>query len=189
MTPPDHTRLGDVGRRMRDASRPQNLFERRMTRFLRQPPSVRLAAGVIVTATASIVVIGGVAMRVFDHSEYGSVWLGMWWVLETVTTVGYGDVVPKAVIGRILTAVVMLWGIAFLAIVTAAITSVFVARAEQEREILPDPTADAPQAPVAARLDRVEAQLTEVAAGTRQLDERLQHLQELLQRAESERES
>ena len=34
-------------------------------------------------------------MRVLDHKEYSSVWLGMWWVLETVTTVGYGDLTPE----------------------------------------------------------------------------------------------
>ena len=49
----------------------------------------------IVTATLLIVVVGGVLMRVLDHTEYGSIWLGMWWVLETVTTVGYGDLTPE----------------------------------------------------------------------------------------------
>src|SRR5262249_58241514 len=118
------------------ASHPQNIFERRMSKFLREPPSVRLAANVIVTATALIVVIGGVMMRVLDHKEYASVWLGMWWVLQTVTTVGYGDLSPSAPIGKILTSIVMLWGVAFLAIITAAITSVFVARAQRERELV-----------------------------------------------------
>jgi voltage-gated potassium channel Kch len=50
-----------------------------------------------------------------------------------VTTVGYGDVVPRTVLGRIVAAVVMLQGIAFIAVVTAAITSSFVARAARER--------------------------------------------------------
>ena len=52
----------------------------------------------------------------------------MWFALQTVTTVGYGDVTP----GRsrqLVAALIMLEGIAFLAIVTAAITSTFVARA------------------------------------------------------------
>jgi voltage-gated potassium channel len=176
-----------ISRRVRDASHPHNLVERRMSKFLREPPSVRLAASVIVTATALVVVIGGVMMRVFDHAEYSSVWVGMWWVLQTVTTVGFGDYTPKTAIGRILTSVVMLWGIAFLTITTAAITSVFVARAQRERATLADPAADAEQAPLAARLDRVDEHVAEIAAGTRQLDERLQQLQEMLQRTEPER--
>jgi voltage-gated potassium channel len=72
-----------------------NVIERRMTRFIREPPSVRTAAGVIVTATTVVVVGGGVLIRLLDHGEYSNVWVGMWWALQTVTTVGYGDVTPK----------------------------------------------------------------------------------------------
>ena len=67
--------------------------------------------------------------------EYANVWVGMWWALQTVTTVGYGDVTPKNTIGRLIASVVMLEGIAFLAIITAAITSTFVARATRERAV------------------------------------------------------
>src|SRR5215470_9571770 len=112
-----------------------NPIERRMSKFLREPPSIRIAASVIVTATALIVVGGGVLIRLIDHSEYPSVWVGMWWALQTVTTVGYGDVTPRHATGRFVGVVVMLEGIAFLAITTAVITSTFVARAERERAI------------------------------------------------------
>jgi voltage-gated potassium channel len=109
-----------------------NLIERRMDRFLREPPSVRNAVGVIVLATGIIVVGAGVLIRVIDSDEYPTVGLGIWWALQTVTTVGYGDVAPAHVSGRIVGAVVMLEGIAFIAIVTAAITSTFVARASRD---------------------------------------------------------
>jgi voltage-gated potassium channel Kch len=56
----------------------------------------------------------------------------MWWALQTVTTVGYGDVTPTHVAGRLVGVLVMLEGIAFIAIVTAVITSTFVARATRE---------------------------------------------------------
>src|SRR5215472_3335628 len=100
---------------LRDLARPQNLIERRMSKFLREPPSVRLAASVIVTATMLIVVVGGVLIRLFDPAEYSSIWSGRWWVLQTATTVGYGDYTPKALMGRLISAAVMLWGVAFLA--------------------------------------------------------------------------
>ena len=105
-----------------------------MNRFLREPISVRNAASVIVTATFIVVVGGGIAIRAIDHREYSSIWEGMWWSLQTVTTVGYGDVTPKDTAGKIVGAVVMLEGIAFLAIVTAAITSTFVTRAQREQK-------------------------------------------------------
>ena len=131
-----------------------------MTKFLHQPPSVRLAANVIVTATVLVVVVGGVLMRVLDHKEYASIWLGMWWVLQTVTTVGYGDLTPESTIGKILTSLVMLWGVAFLAIITAAITSVFVARAQRER--LAEAGQQGAERTVDDRLDQIDAQLRQL---------------------------
>ncbi len=144
------------------ASHPSNVIERRLTKFLREPPSVRLAANVIVTATLLIVVLGGVLMRVLDHKEYSSIWEGMWWVLQTVTTVGYGDLTPKSVIGKVMTSVVMLWGVAFLAIITAAITSVFVARAQQERTAGVEQAAAGAERTVNDRLDQIDAQLQQL---------------------------
>ncbi len=62
-------------------------------------------------------------------------WVGMWWALQTVTTVGYGDVTPAHVSGRIVGSVVLLYGIGFLTITIAAITSTFVTRAEREQGV------------------------------------------------------
>jgi voltage-gated potassium channel len=133
-----------------------NLLERRMSKFLKQPPSVRVAAGVIVTATTLIVVGGGVLIRVIDHQEYPSIWVGMWWALQTVTTVGYGDVTPRDPSGRVVGALVMLEGIAFLAIITAAITSSFVARAARERDVTEGADEAAFEERVETRLDEFD---------------------------------
>src|SRR5262249_57937997 len=116
----------------------------------------------VVTARLFIVVVGGVMMRVLDHKEYGSIWLGMWWVLQTVTTVGYGDLTPTSVIGRILTSIVMLWGVAFLAITTAAITSVFVARAQREQRTSVESDAAGAERTVDDRLDHIDDQLQQL---------------------------
>jgi voltage-gated potassium channel len=142
------------------------VVERRMSRFLSEPPSVRTAAGVIVTATTVVVVGGGVLMRLLDHGEYSDIWVGMWWALQTVTTVGYGDVTPKERSGRIIATFVMLQGIAFLAITTAAITSTFVARANKERDLAHDADEDDAE-------KRMEAQL-------KGIDQRLERLETML---------
>jgi voltage-gated potassium channel Kch len=109
-----------------------NILERQLERFLREPASVRNAAGVIVVATTAVVVGGGVLISLIDNDEYPDVGVGMWWALQTVTTVGYGDVTPSHVSGRLVGVVLMLWGTAFIAIVTAVITSSFVARASRD---------------------------------------------------------
>jgi voltage-gated potassium channel Kch len=110
-----------------------NVIERRVARFLREPPTVRGATAVIVTATFVVVVLSGLLMTFIDNAEFGDVGVGLWWAVQTVTTVGYGDVAPKNGAGRIVGAVVMLEGTAFIAIVTAVITSSFVTRAQAEQ--------------------------------------------------------
>jgi voltage-gated potassium channel len=142
------------------------LIERRISRFQRDPLSVRNAVGVIVTTTAAVVVVSSVLMRLFDHSEYPHLGRALWWAMQTVPTVGYGDVTPEHTTGRIIAAFVMLWGIAFLSILTAIITSTFVARAarEHEKELLSaegdpnDPLTTLDE--INSRLDRIEALLS-----------------------------
>jgi voltage-gated potassium channel len=111
-----------------------NIVERRIAKFLSEPPSVRGAAAVIVTATACVVAAAGVLISLVDNEEYPNVGLGMWWALQTVTTVGYGDVTPTELGGRLVAAVVMLQGVAFIAIITAVITSTFITRATRESD-------------------------------------------------------
>jgi voltage-gated potassium channel Kch len=109
-------------------------------------------------------VAGGVLIRVLDHEEYSSVWVGMWWGIQTVTTVGYGDVTPANWSGRLIAAFVMLYGIAFLAIVTAAITSTFVARAARERQAADEVTE---LERIEARFDELERKLDRLEAALR----------------------
>jgi voltage-gated potassium channel len=129
-----------------------------MTRFLREPPTVGRAAGVIVTSTVVIVVISAFSMRVFDPHEFPTVGVAFWWATQTVTTVGYGDISVQRPIGRILGVIVMLEGVAFLAVVTAAITSTFVTRAERE---LNTGEREKQLAEITDRLARIEALLTQ----------------------------
>jgi voltage-gated potassium channel len=144
-----------------------NPLERRMAKFLTEPPSARLAAGTIVTATAIVVVVGGVLMRAIDHTEYSSVWVGMWWALQTVTTVGYGDVTPQHVSGRLVASFVMFEGIAFLAIITAAITSTFVTRAAAAHEAAETSEELTEMQRIEKRLDDLDGKLDRLEATVR----------------------
>jgi voltage-gated potassium channel Kch len=141
-----------------------SFLERKLSRILREPPTIGVATGVIVSATAVVVAGSGVLIWALDHDEYPNIWVGMWWALQTVTTVGYGDVSPTNPSGRIIGAVVMLYGVAFVTIFVAAITSIFVARASHERGIAED---EAEQ--------RIEAKLGVI-------DDRLGRLEDLLRK-------
>ena len=133
----------------------QSFLERKLTRALREPPTIRVATGVIVSATAVVVAGSGVLIWALDHSEYPNIWVGMWWALQTVTTVGYGDVSPTHLSGRIIASFVMLYGVAFVTIFVAAITSIFVTRASQERGIAEDQAEER----IEARLDVIDDRL------------------------------
>jgi voltage-gated potassium channel len=141
-----------------------SFLERRLTTMFQKPPTIRAAGGVIVTITTLTVLVSALLMRVFDHSEFSSFGDAVWWALQTVTTVGYGDVVPQKSVGRIIGAIVMLEGIAFLTVVTAVITSIFIERARRERLGL---TASTPEdvndtiRSIDERLNRIEQQLGE----------------------------
>ena len=143
-----------------------------MQRFLRKPVSVRGAASVIVTTTGLIVVASGFLMRVLDHKEYPNIFIGMWWAIQTVTTVGYGDVTPKAVAGRIVAAFVMLEAIALVAIVTAAITSTFVARATHLQDVNAAREDEQREADIDRRFDDLAERLDRLETMLRGLSER-----------------
>ena len=85
--------------------------------------TARRAAGIIAVFTVVVTVAGGVLERLLDHQEYPTIGRGLWFALQTVTTVGYGDVTPSESGGRFIAAVVMLSGIGFLAVITAAVTA------------------------------------------------------------------
>lgn len=136
------------------------LLERRLNRFLAEPVSIRGAMAVIVWGMGLSVLLGGVAVWVFDRSDFPNLGTGLWWSLQTVTTVGYGDVVPTTAVGRVVGAVIMLEALAFVSILTAAITSNFVERARRPHR----------QDHLQERLDEIAARLDAIEATLRQRD-------------------
>ena len=119
-------------------------LERRLEAMVDRATTPRGAAIVIATASLVVTLAAGFLMTVVDREHYPSIGSGLWWAIQTTTTVGYGDNVPTTTVGRFIAAVVMLFGIGILTVITAAITSTFVARSrlEQLSSEPKDPTAD-----------------------------------------------
>ena len=103
-------------------------LERRIDRAIDRATTPRGAAVVIAGVSTVITLAAGFLMTVVDRENFPSIGSGLWWAVQTTTTVGYGDHVPTTVGGRLIAAAVMLFGIGFLTVITAAITSTFVAR-------------------------------------------------------------
>lgn len=93
----------------------------------------------LAAATAALAGIVGVVVRAVDPKDFHSVGEGIWWAIVTLATVGYGDVVPTTPWGRVIGSIVIVFGVTFLAFLTATVTSLFVSSeqevaAERERE-------------------------------------------------------
>ncbi len=129
-------------------------MERRVSRKGLRPRDAAYVIGVFWTIA---VVVFGVVERLIDPKTFHSVWLGMWWAVETVTTVGYGDVVPTQTAGKVIAGFLMLGGLSLLSVVTAAITSGFVSRAESRRRTTGED-------PVIQKLDWLAGELQAVRA-------------------------
>jgi voltage-gated potassium channel Kch len=90
-------------------------------------------AAILITIVWFIsIVVFGVIEALVDPKTFPTAWLGMWWALQTVTTVGYGDVVPVSTAGRIIASFLLLGGLAFLTVIIAMITGGFVSRYQRQ---------------------------------------------------------
>jgi voltage-gated potassium channel Kch len=78
--------------------------------------------------------VGAVVIRVVDNHDFPSIGLALWWSLQTVTTVGYGDVVPTSEVGRAVGAVELVLGVSFVTFLTAGVTSTVVERAHAQKD-------------------------------------------------------
>jgi len=140
-----------------------HVARRSVNRFESNPASVRNAVIVMVVATVFVVIVSSIGVWILDSKDFPDFGTAAWFVLQTVTTVGYGDVTPTSVLGRVVASFVMVFAISLISIVTALVTSTFVEAAQQRR-----------------RHDDLEAQL----AANREVLDRLDKLADQLARLE-----
>lgn len=92
----------------------------------------------------AIMGIGALAVEVLSPNSFGSLGDALWWSATTVTTIGYGDVVPGTSGGRVIAVFVMFASVATVSFTTAVVTATFVGyhqrrlshAAEYQQEIL-----------------------------------------------------
>lgn len=125
-------------------------LERRVERWTERLTLVR-AVGTIIGVALFLVLVGGGLARIIEPETFTSIGLSYWWAVETVTTVGYGDVVPKDVWGRMVGVGLMLTGIALIPTLTSVIVSTLISKRTDED-----------QARLEGMLSRVEQRLSEL---------------------------
>jgi voltage-gated potassium channel Kch len=70
-----------------------------------------------------------------ENSKMKTVLDALWWCIATVSTVGYGDVVPVTNLGRIVAIIYMFFGITLIAILLAVVTNTFYKKRIDKEEI------------------------------------------------------
>ena len=145
------------------------VLRREIERFQADPSSLRNATVLTISVTVAVVIIGSLVIWLFGGRNYPDFETALWFTLQTITTVGYGDVTPDTTFGRLIAGVVMIVAIGFTTIVTALITSTFVDAAQRQRR------ADE-EAARRDRADRADARLTERTERLAAIEARLERL-------------
>ena len=125
---------------------------RAYVRFEKNPSSVRYAAAAIIGTISVLVIVGALLIQLLAPDEYPSFGGAIWFTLQTVTTVGYGDNPPVSGIGRFVASAVMLVSIGLVTVITALITSMFIRSVSLEQN-------EADQLVLTESLGRIEAAL------------------------------
>ena len=95
----------------------------------------------VIVALFSVWTLGGIGIFFLegdfhspskDATSFNSLINSLWWTIVTMTTVGFGDMSPAGIPGRIFAIIIMMSGIGLIAVVTGTISSVFVTQKIRE---------------------------------------------------------
>jgi voltage-gated potassium channel Kch len=116
------------------------------------------AFGLVAVVTGGAVLLAGWLITRLEQERFGNVGEGLWWAITTITTVGYGDLVPATTQGRMVGAALMLLGIAALAFVTATMATVIVGEVQAEEKLIEQEESEILNllAELSQRLERLE---------------------------------
>jgi voltage-gated potassium channel len=93
--------------------------------------NLRRAVGLIVATATALALTAAVLVRIVDPA-IGTMGDALWWAVATVTTVGYGDVVPESTTGRLVGTALMLTGIGLIPLITSVVVSILVTQRTRE---------------------------------------------------------
>ena len=105
-----------------------------------------------------LVLVAAAAMHLAEHQaqpdKFGSIPDAMWWAIVTLTTVGYGDVVPVTLAGRIIAGFTMLMGLMMIALPIGIVSTAFSEQIHRREFVVT--WAMVARVPLFARLSAVE---------------------------------
>jgi voltage-gated potassium channel len=111
-----------------------NRFERTMTERL-VSLTLRKAVGLIVAVATVLAIAAALLERLLEPKVFDTFPHALWFTITTVTTVGYGDLVPESAAGRLVASALMLTGLGLIPLITSVVVSILVSqRGRESRE-------------------------------------------------------
>jgi voltage-gated potassium channel len=132
---------------------------KRIERWYERLSLVR-AISTIIGIALTLVLVAGLLERLVEPETFTSIGLAYWWAVVTVTTVGYGDVVPESPAGRIVGTMLMLTGLALIPTLTSVIVSTLLYKSRRSEQ------------------DRIEQLESEQAVVLTRIEERLERIEQ-----------
>lgn len=132
--------------------------DKRFERWYERLTLVR-AVGTVIIVAAILVFVAGFLERLVEPDTFTSLGLAYWWAVTTVTTVGYGDIVPDSSAGRLVASGLMLVGLGLIPTLTGVVVATLIGKqaGEQHEELARQAREHA------AALERIEAHLARLS--------------------------
>src|SRR6478609_4378298 len=96
--------------------------------------SIPRAIGFITSFAFGFTLLAALAELLVEPQTFTSYGKACWWGVQTVSTVGYGDVTPQTTAGRSIAALVMIFGMSLVPIVTSVIVAILTAQWRHDPE-------------------------------------------------------
>jgi voltage-gated potassium channel len=105
-----------------------------------------------------LVLAAGALAHLVEPDTFTTWGISYWWAVTTVTTVGYGDIVPHDTAGRLVGSALMLTGLSLIPVITSVVVSALVSKVAatqrtEDRHLYEE---------LSARLERIEQRLAEL---------------------------
>lgn len=118
----------------------------------------------LAVTTLIVGLLAGFVVTLVDRRDFPTFGDGVWWAIVTLGTVGYGDIVPHTAWGRVVGSIVIVFGVTFIAFLTAIVTSAFVSAAEQQARAREEEREEASEEETRRLLQGLQAQLEAIEA-------------------------
>ena len=135
--------------------------------------------GRVAAVAGGVLVVGSLVAYYAEHPtnpEFATVGDALWWGIVTLTTVGYGDIVPQTAAGRWAAVIIMITGVAVLGLLAGSLASFF--RLDESQTDAETPVGQPAGAAATASDAALQALTAEVAALRRQVEALAQRLTE-----------